>query len=86
MEKDIVIILIDPETGNFDFAEFTQSDPKLIEMIEIAKEELLLKGIKFKQKDNLLITEEGIYCAIYLDFLKEHTVAEAEDFEPFSLN
>ena len=57
MEKQIVIIEVEKGFDEEELAEYTQFDPELIETIEIAKEGLLLKGIKFHQRYNILITD-----------------------------
>ena len=87
MERQIVIIEVKDGFDEDELAEYTQFDPELIETIEIAKEKLLLNGIKFRQCYNILITDHGIiYCALYGDFLRSHSFVDSEDFEYPSLN
>ncbi len=87
MEREIVIIEVKDGFDEDELAEYTQFDPELIERIGIAKERLLLEGIKFHQCYNILITDQGIiYCALYGDFLREHILVDSNDFEPPSLN
>jgi hypothetical protein len=84
MGKGIVVILVEK---SFDDEEFIQKDKKLIEIIEVYKENLLLEGVKIlEQKSNLLITDRGKYYALFEDFLKIHSEVLPEDFEPPSLN
>jgi hypothetical protein len=95
MERQVVIIEVEDGFDEDELAEYTQFDPELIETIEIAKERLLLEGIKFHQCYNILITDQGVaYCALYGDYLKTRLLdepedclfAELQDFYPFSLN
>ena len=87
MERQVVIIEVEDGFDEDELAEYTQFDPELIETIEIAKERLLLKGIKFKQIYNILITDQGVvHCALYGDFLREHVFVDSEDFYSPSLN
>lgn len=87
MERQIVIIEVEDGFDEDELAEYTQFDPDLIEAIGVAKERLLLEGIKFHTCYNILITDQGVaYCALYGDFLKSHSFVEPEDFEAPSLN
>lgn len=71
------VVIISSPLSNKDFMEYHNTDDILVYHINIKKTELISNNIEiFKQVDNIIITEKGVYIAAFFDDLKKAAILD----------